>query len=247
MARCKCPSFGPNQAYLLSFGDCMTALLAFFIVLNSMAAEQTGANLHAGTGSFNRALNSHGLPGLFPNDRSKRAVQLNDVAPTYMVDDLESDDFGGGSGPDETDDNGRIFDRAEEQFSRFLEQSRRMALLKREVGIRAEVSFDVMTPIASDDNLLSDELQKTLTQLRTISRKPDRVIEITVWATTPSQSAWTRAATQAEQIRQEAIRYLNIETSQRNRITANGRTWISSTLKRPSVTITLRQLEAAGR
>jgi hypothetical protein len=73
------------------------------------------------------------------------------------------------------------------------------------------------------------------------------VIEITVWATTPSQSAWTRAAKQAEQIRQEAIRYLNIETSQRNRITANGRTWISSTLKRPSVTITLRQLESRGR
>jgi hypothetical protein len=247
MARCKCPSFGPNQAYLLSFGDCMTALLAFFIVLNSMAAEQTGANLHAGTGSFNRALNSHGLPGLFPNDRSKRAVQFNDVAPTYMVDDPEVDDFGGGSGPDETDDNQRVLDRAEEQFSRFLEQSRRMALLKREAGIRAEVSFDVMTPIASDDNLLSDELQKTLSQLRTISRKPDRVIEITVWATTPSQSAWTRAAKQAEQIRQEAIRYLNIETSQRNRITANGRTWISSTLKRPSVTITLRQLESRGR
>lgn len=247
MGRCKCPSFGPNQAYLLSFGDCMTALLAFFIVLNSMAAEQTGANLHAGTGSFNRALNSHGMSGLFPNERSQRAVQLNDVAPMYMVDDLESDDFGGGTGPDETDDNGRIVDRAEEQFSRFLEQSRRMTLVKREAGIRAEVSFDVMAPISAEGTLLSEELQKTLSQIRTISRKPDRVIEITVWATTPSQSAWTRAAQQAEQIRQEAITYLNIEKSQIHRITANGRTWISSTLKRPSISITLRQLAAERR
>ncbi|MCA9059275.1 MAG: hypothetical protein KDA85_12285, partial [Planctomycetaceae bacterium] len=37
--RCTCPSFGPSQAYLLSFGDTMTALLAFFIVLNSLAKE----------------------------------------------------------------------------------------------------------------------------------------------------------------------------------------------------------------
>ena len=40
MARCKenCPS-GPNNAYLISFGDTMTALLAFFIVLNSLVSS----------------------------------------------------------------------------------------------------------------------------------------------------------------------------------------------------------------
>jgi flagellar motor protein MotB len=47
---------GPSKAYMLSFGNMMTAQLAFFIVLNSLAQDQTGANLHAGTGSFVRSL-----------------------------------------------------------------------------------------------------------------------------------------------------------------------------------------------
>ena len=47
----KAPGAGPNMAYLMSFGDTMTTLLAFFIVLNSLAKEQTGAKLYAGTGS----------------------------------------------------------------------------------------------------------------------------------------------------------------------------------------------------
>ena len=52
MARKKKLPEPPSKAYLISFGDTMTALLAFFIVLNSLAQEQTGAKLHAGTGSL---------------------------------------------------------------------------------------------------------------------------------------------------------------------------------------------------
>jgi hypothetical protein len=244
MGRCKCPSYGPNQAYLLSFGDCMTALLAFFIVLNSMAKEQTGANLYSGTGSFNAALNSHGLTGVFPANHSKNPQQMNDVAPMYMVGDPEQDDFGPGVGPDETDDNGRIIDRQEEQFSRFLDEVRRMSTIQEEPGIQAEVSLDVMAPIPQSGSLLSPELQKTLTQVRPVFRKADRLLEITVWATTPSQSAWTRAAQQAVEIRKEAIKFLKLDPSQQTRISASGRTWISSTVKRPSVSVVLRKTES---
>ena len=53
----------PSKAYLVSFGDTMTALLAFFIVLNSLAKEQTGANMYSGTGSFVSAFSNSGLPG----------------------------------------------------------------------------------------------------------------------------------------------------------------------------------------
>ncbi len=246
MARCKCPSYGPNQAYLLSFGDCMTALLAFFIVLNSMAEEQTGANLYSGTGSFNAALNSNGLPGVFSEDRSKNAIQHNDVAPMYMVGDPD-EEIGHGVGPDETDDNGRIIDREEEQFSRFLEEVKRVSTLEREPGIEAEISLDVMGVLPQESPHMSPELEATLAQVRPIFRKPDRVIEITVWATTPSQSAWTRAVKQAQAIRREAIQYLKLNPSQEYRVTASGRTWISSKLKRPSVTVCMRRLEPSGR
>ena len=43
----------------------MTALLAFFIALNSLAHEQTGAHLYAGTGAFIRAFSSEGHVGPF--------------------------------------------------------------------------------------------------------------------------------------------------------------------------------------
>lgn len=246
MARCKCPSYGPNQAYLLSFGDCMTALLAFFIVLNSMAEEQSGANLYAGTGSFNAALNSHGLPGLFSGENSRQVMQHNDVAPLYMVAGEVDEPMLQGNGPDETDDGGRIIDREAEQFSRFLEEARRIATVQQEPGIKAEVSLDVLAALPQDGPLMSPELKATLAQVRPAFSKPDRVIEIVVWATTPSQSAWTRAVEQAQAIRQEAIEYMNLTDEQLPRITAVGRTWISSTLKRPSVSVCLRRLESSS-
>lgn len=244
MARCKCPSFGASQAYLLSFGDCMTALLAFFIVLNSMAKEQTGANLYSGTGSFNAALNSHGMTGVFPANKSRNVMQMNDVAPMYMVGDPEQEDAGTGVGPDENDDDGRILDREKEQFSRFLEEAQRMSSIQEEPGIEAEVSLDVMAPIPQSGSLISAELQKTLAQVRPVFRKPDRMLEITVWATTPSQTAWSRAARQATEIRKEAIKFLKLDDSQELRITASGRTWISSTVKRPSVSVVLRRIDS---
>ena len=67
----KAPPSGPSKAYLVSFGDTMTALLAFFIVINSLAQEQTGANLYSGTGSFVSAIGAIGFAGAAPSDRSQ--------------------------------------------------------------------------------------------------------------------------------------------------------------------------------
>jgi hypothetical protein len=244
MARCKCPSFGPNQAYLLSFGDCMTALLAFFIVLNSMAEDQTGANLYSGTGSFNAALSTHGMPGSFPNNRSSKVVQQNAVAPKYIVGDPEQEDFGNGTGPDETDDGGRIINREEDQFSRFLSELQRVSTLKKEPEVVGEFSLDVFSAIPAEGSLMTPELKATLGQVRSSFSSKNYAMEITVWATTPSQTAWTRAARQASEIRSEAIKYLKADPVKQQRITAVGRTWIESKLKRPSVSICLRRLES---
>jgi hypothetical protein len=220
----------------------MTALLAFFIVLNSMAEEQTGADLYSGTGSFNSALSSHGVSGAFSNSRSSKSFQQNSVAPLYMVGDPEQQDFGNGVGPDDTDDAGRIIDREEEQFSRFLSEIQRVSSTKREPDIAAEVSFDVLGKIPSEGRLMSPELEETLKQVRTVFRSKEYAVEITVWATTPSQSAWTRAVNQATEIRNETITFLKLEPGKEQRITATGRTWISSELKRPAVSITLRRI-----
>jgi hypothetical protein len=243
MARCKCPSFGPNQAYLVSFGDCMTALLAFFIVLNSMAEDQTGANLYSGTGSFNSALNTHGMPGAFSDNRSSKVMQHNDVAPMYMVGDPEQEDFGNGVGPDENDDGGRIINREEEQFSRFLSEIQRVSSMQKEPEVVAEFSLDVFGALPTDGPLMSAELKAVLVQVRTSFSTKNYEMEITVWATTPSQSAWSRAAKQASEIRSESIEFLKVNSVKQQRIRAVGRTWISKELKRPAVSVCLRRLE----
>lgn len=50
--------------WLVSFGDMMTLILTFFILLVSMAQERQYGMMAAGLGSFVSALQSHGLPGV---------------------------------------------------------------------------------------------------------------------------------------------------------------------------------------
>jgi len=50
-------------SYMVSFGDMMTLILCFFILLVSMAQEQNFGMLAKGVGSFIVAIESHGLTG----------------------------------------------------------------------------------------------------------------------------------------------------------------------------------------
>jgi len=55
--------------YMLSFGDMMTNLLCFFILLCAFAEERRVGFISDGVRSFRQALMSHGLPGVLPGDR----------------------------------------------------------------------------------------------------------------------------------------------------------------------------------
>lgn len=69
-------------AYLMSFGDMMTLILTFFILLVSMASEQKAGFVAAGTGSFIQAINSLGLPGLMKS--GKKPITLGERQAHYM-------------------------------------------------------------------------------------------------------------------------------------------------------------------
>ena len=70
-------------AYMVSFGDMMTLILCFFILLVSMGKEQNHGLMAKGVGSFIVAVQSHGLNGIMPGhekeevfDRIRRKFNL---------------------------------------------------------------------------------------------------------------------------------------------------------------------------
>jgi len=58
-------------AYMVSFGDMMTLVLTFFILLVSMSKKRDAGLLAQGVGSFIVAIESHGLPGIMPESERK--------------------------------------------------------------------------------------------------------------------------------------------------------------------------------
>ncbi|QDU40242.1 hypothetical protein Mal4_45980 [Maioricimonas rarisocia] len=242
----KCPPSGPNNGYLISFGDTMTALLAFFIVLNSLAQDQTGANLHAGTGSFVRVLQSFGLNGIFAEERSRLAFQMEAPSPMYMAPSEDSPDREwNASGPDEDDSATRVVDWEEASFHRFLNELERLHRGESLPEIEGEVAFDRAEPLPKEGPLLDAELRKMLQEFAPLIRRPNYSVEIIVWATTPSPPAWGRAIRQAHQLREEAVAFLQLRPEDQKRFTAVGQPWISKDLERPALSLQLRKIVPA--
>lgn len=102
-----------------------------------------------------------------------------------MVGDPEQEDFGRGVGPDDTDDGGRIIDRDEEQFCRFLSEIQRVSAIKREPDITAEVTFDVLGKMPSEGRLMSPEL---IIYFLSLQSRPQANLRTAFQSWLPSQS-----------------------------------------------------------
>jgi len=76
------PTKRPVPAYMMSYGDMMTLLLTFFVLLCSMAEERLAGLVAAGTGSFVHALDSLGLPGVLPGGR--RPIDKGTLPPNFL-------------------------------------------------------------------------------------------------------------------------------------------------------------------
>ena len=235
---------GASKAYLLSFGDTMTALCAFFIVLNSLAKEQTGANLHAGTGSFARSLQSFGVPGVAPGDASARAAHFPETSPLYTVPDPD----GGpaepnGTGPDDDADQLRVIDREREDLERFLNEVSRFAEVAPEATTAGEMTFDIFNKIQEEPPFLTGKAIDAFVEVATHARNPDYQVHIIVWATTPSTTAWARATKQAAGIRAEFVQKAGLKENTSKNVSAVGRPWLFSDVKRPVFSIVVRRMQ----
>ena len=225
----------PSKAYLVSFGDTMTALLAFFIVINSLAKEQTGANMYSGTGSFVTAFARSGLPGTLAGNRSSEMLQQAEQKPIYALS-KNLDKNQQSVGPDDTDENERILDRDKEQFQMFL------AKIKKSFGLKDHKPLENQTVIDSFAALdLESGISKEAIQLLSESiaklRQPDVNLEIIIWATMPSKANLDRQLDKSVGLRSEIERMFWLKPQDRSRIRYRVKPWLFSDAKRPVLSV----------
>jgi len=233
----KPPPDGPSRAYLISFGDTMTALLAFFIVLNSLAKEQTGANLHSGSGSFVRALSGLGMPGML-GKRAERVNQMDHISPFYTVDDPEGRAREGSpKGPDDEDNGVRVIDREQEDFERFVFEMERLYSVESFPKAKGQIVFDSFDRFPTEPPFLTQERRTLCGEVLPLLRSDQYRVDLTVWATTPSVTAWTRAANQAGSLRRELVTVARLSEKQQSRLTCVAKTWPFRDEKRPVMSI----------
>lgn len=101
---------GP-PAYIVSFSDMMTLLLAFFILLQIFSTRQDPELFAQGQGSFMRAIETFGLPGLLLGDEYSVRLKANRAA--YPVD-----------GPEEGEKVKRVTDAEAERIAEMIDKLR---------------------------------------------------------------------------------------------------------------------------
>lgn len=242
MARKKLPPKGPNNAYLLSFGDTMTTLLAFFIVLNSLAEDQTGANLHTGTGSFSRAMNSFGLAGNMPGEHGRLVVKHSAPAPDYVVPDPEGrDPEQAATGPDDNSNQLRVIDRDVDDFERFMSEMSRLSDVQSQAKTKGEAVFDYFNAIGKQAPILTAAYQEAMGDYLPLLHRAGYRIQVIVWATSPSKSAWSRAAKQAHAVGLEMAQMGNLAASQQANLICTARPWIDPDAQRPVLSVVVQR------
>ncbi len=224
----------------------MTALLAFFIVINSMAQEQTGANLYAGTGSFVSAVNSIGISGNAPVPNSKQVVPKTAPMPIYaLAENMDKNpDAPQGLGPDEENDNERKIDREKENFQRFLHEVDRTFGLKKKPSLVDQVVFDSFELFKEDGTgLLSDHAIQLGSELFPSLRDEKKSIEIIVWATMPSPVIINKHLKMSVDIRKEIESKFWIKPDVKDRIRYTVKPWLFSDAKRPVISFVVGQTQ----
>jgi flagellar motor protein MotB len=234
----------PSKAYLVSFGDTMTALLAFFIVLNSLAEEQTGINLYAGTGSFVSAFSSSGLPGKLTGKRSDSVIQQKAPGVIYAL--AENLPQNQKVGPDEVNEQQRVLDRDREQFQKFLAELEKNLSTETLPTIEDQVAYDSFQPMNRETGGLSRHAMQLLSEAITKLRQPDTSLEIILWASLPSAKNLSENLARSQKLRAEVEQSFWLKPYQRARIRYRVKPWLFSDAKRPVLSIVIGKIGSPG-
>ncbi|HMP80857.1 MAG TPA: flagellar motor protein MotB [Pirellulaceae bacterium] len=242
----KPPPKKPSKAYLVSFGDTMTALLAFFIVLNSLAKDQTGANMYTGTGSFVRAFKRTGSEGNRWGTRSDQNIPRVAPSPVYAIPSPKRDENDRREkGPDQTDNGERVINRREEDFQRFLTEMRFHFQVNQAETTQSQIVFDSFERLGSgSDNILGPNAMQIVSDAIGQLANRQFEIEIVVWSVSPNELELQRAMDQALQIESYLDRVFRFRNDQRNRFSIAAKPWLFVDAKRPKMSVILSRLQS---
>lgn len=232
----------PSKAYLVSFGDTMTALLAFFIVLNSLAKEQTGANLYAGTGSFVSAFAKSGSPGDLAGNRSRDALQQKAQMPLYALSENLEKNPSDRIGPDDTDEIQRVLDRDKEQFQRFLNEIENAFGLKNHHPIESQTVFDSFEPWDRQTGSLSTHAIGLLSETISKLRRENVQLEVIVWATLPSKSNIKMHLDKSTELKSQVESMFWMTREQKVRLRYSVKPWLFADARRPVLSVVYSKL-----
>ena len=223
----------PN-GWMMSYADMVTILLAMFIVLSTMSKDQTGVSLHRGTGSYKKAINAFGMPGLF--NTNQQAVSFQESSPQYSIDNPDPQATPG------TDD-GKIRDGEEQQFQNFLADVKKQFPLEKQPSELGRAFVDFHTRPANKAPYLTDRQKELLAPLLGLLRRPDYRLEVIVWAPTPADSACERSAILAHALRLEILNDANLPNDERIRVLALAMPWKFKDVKRPIFSVVVSKTQ----
>jgi hypothetical protein len=227
-----------THAWMLSYADMATILLAMFIVLSTLGKDQTGVSLQRATGSFANALRSYGLPGLFSS--SPNPMPLAGPMPRYLY--APSDSSLDRSNPVDPRPK-RVIDGDEENLQRFLEEIQRQFSCVRRPRPAGQVIIDLYQPLQKSPPYLMPRHNQALLQIAPLLQRSNYRLDLVVWAATPSPTAWTRAINQAVLAAEEFAAGAGLDEEARGRLMPLGQPWRYRDVRRPVMSLVLTRQE----
>jgi hypothetical protein len=231
---------------LLSGTSLLLIVLASSIALLHGAEDQTGETTAAIVRSFQAALSTSLRRTRAPENTAAftlssiqgRAANRENWLPLPTMD---QDEFPGQPEPTVPQDH---LSRERMLFhNTFIELQRFSDVVTSEI-LRPQGSFEIgFSAVQTGDDNVALQITDAICQANADATRRNTEWELTVWSTSPADSAWIRAAQEASKLRRRVTELVTSRGISNVRITAASRLWISRTSPRPRMTVTIRHID----